>query len=165
MYRYSFKKALLMVFLFVCWISAPAWADTVIVPGENLHVVIDIDHCDQSTLVCGGTGSVGAAATTNDSVVVMIVQVKANNGNAVGGLALTDFALDTVLAATGGVGLLIVDAATCPLCFSELPTGTYRLAVRPTFGNWGTGTYVTHLEVSNASGASARTVIPINIEP
>lgn len=167
MYRSSFRLAFVLAALAVLAAVAPLRAETVIVPGENLHVIVDIDHCALAgSVVCGGTGSaLVPAAAGNDSVVLMIVQVKAANGNAVGGLTESDFALSAIINPPPGVSLSIVDSTVCPACFSELPTGAYRMAVRPAAGNWGEGTYITHLEVSNASGASARTVIPINIAP
>ena len=55
-------------------------ADTLVVTGPNLDVFVDIDLCANSLTLCTGSGSVGAAADGNDSVVGIVVHVKAPSG-------------------------------------------------------------------------------------
>ncbi len=143
---------------------AGARAETLLFPGRNLEVVIDVDHCALAgAIMCGGTGSLVPAAVGNDSIVAVFVHVRANNGTPVGGLAQSAFDLSDVFNPSG-VGLAIVDATVCPNCFSELPNGVYRMAVRPVAANWGTGTYVTYLEVTGAAG-SARSLLALDVAP
>jgi hypothetical protein len=113
-------------------------------------------------VLCGGTGSLVPAADGNDSIVQVIVHVKGPLGNPIGGLLETDFSL-TAISSPGGVSPWIVDSLTCLACFSAYPTGIYRMAVRPVFGDWAEGTYFALLEVNVPSGAVRQTVIPFDI--
>ena len=143
-------------------VSTIANAETRVVSGTNLTVVIDLDACDFGYDFCTDSGSSGAAADGNDSVVSVVVQVTRNNGNPVAGLSESDFSMSAITNAGPGVSPVFVDTASCASCFMEPEPGVYRLAVRPTFGNWGDGTYVAMIVVSSGA-VSRQTIIPIDI--
>jgi hypothetical protein len=62
-----------------------------------------------------------------------------------------------------GVTPAFVSTATCPACFAEPQPGVYRLAVRPSFGTWGGGSYVVLLTVTKPTGTTVEIVVPIDI--
>ncbi|MEO3430838.1 hypothetical protein AAFN88_18430 [Pelagibius sp. CAU 1746] len=142
--------------------NAQSGEGTIIVPNQNLDVVIDVDACDiAGHVLCGGTGSSGAAAVGNDSIVVVFVQVRTANGLPITGLAEGDFSF-TALQNPGGISLVFVQTAVCPACFAEFPDGVYRFALRPVSGNWDAGTYIQALQVT--SGANTRRVlVPLQV--
>jgi len=143
-------------------ISAIANAQPAVVTGQNLNVIVDVDACLQGFDFCTDSGSSGPAADGNNSVVSVVIQVTRNNGTPVSGLLETNFSISSITNSGPGVSPVFVPLASCVSCFMEPEPGVYRLAARPSFGNWGDGTYVALIEV--ASGAVARqTIIPIDI--
>ena len=106
---------------------------TIIVPNQNLAVVIDVDACDMSGhVLCGGTGSLTAAAVGNDSIAVVFVHARTANGQPVTGLTESDF------------------------------SGVYRSSLRPVSGGWFYVTYIQVFEVS-AGAITRRVVIPVTV--
>ena len=168
MQRYRFKFSFIPAFALAvtAWLT-PAIAeagDTTIIPGNNLDVFVDIDTCAQSFTWCSDSGSVGPAAAGNDSVVGVYVHVKNASGAPVGGLPETVFSLSSITNPSPGVTPAFVGTAVCAACIAEQQTGVYRLAARPSFGNWGAGTYVVVLELGSVPGAPVfQTVVPIDI--
>ncbi|MEQ8354260.1 MAG: hypothetical protein RH942_01875 [Kiloniellaceae bacterium] len=144
-------------------INAIANAETVIVPSRNIDVVLDIDQCASAgSVLCGGSGSVGAAAVGNDSIVEAMIHVKLGNGSPVSGLAEGDFSLIGIQNPPPGVSPVFVQTAVCAACFAEQTAGVYRMAIRPSSGDWGDGTYMVVLEIT--SGAVTRqVVVPIDV--
>jgi hypothetical protein len=138
--------------------SGTALAATRVVPGlKHGIVLVDVDHCNQTSTLCTGSGSVGPAADGNTSIVAVHIQL----GTV--GLAESAFALSSITNAAPGVTPAFVSAATCPACFAEPQPGVYRLAVRPPFGTWGGGSYVVLLTVTKPTGAPIEIVVPIDI--
>ena len=114
--------------------SGTVSAATQVVPGlKNGIVLVDVDHCNQTSTLCTDSGSVGPAVDGNTSIVAVHIQL----GTV--GLAASAFALSSITNAAPGVTPAFVSAATCPACFAEPQPGVYRLAVRPPFGTWGGG--------------------------
>ncbi|WP_193368442.1 hypothetical protein [Pelagibius marinus] len=152
----------LLFFITALAITSIANAETIIVPNQNLDVVIDVDACDiAGHVLCGGTGSSGAAAVGNDSIVVVFVYARTANGLPITGLAEGDFSF-TALQNPGGISLVFVQSGVCPACFAEFPDGVYRFALRPVSGNWDDGTYIQALQVT--SGANTRqVVVPVQV--
>lgn len=143
-------------------ISAIANAQPAVVTGANLNVIVDVDACLQGYDFCTDSGSSGPAADGNDSVVSVVIQVTRNNGTPVSGLLETAFSISSITNSGPGVSPVFVPLASCVSCFMEPEPGVYRLATRPSFGNWGDGTYVALVAVT--SGAVTRqTIIPIDI--
>ncbi|MGF1630136.1 MAG: hypothetical protein ACFCUT_11760 [Kiloniellaceae bacterium] len=154
----------LLVFLTALLVSAIANAQTVVVPSVSLDAVLDVDHCDSAgSVLCGGSGSSGAAAVGNDSVIAVYVQVKLANGLPVGGLAESAFATYAIANPPLGVSPAFVSSAVCAACFAEQTTGVYRLAMRPSSGNWSSGTYVVLLQVTGSGGATRQLLLPVDI--
>ena len=143
-------------------VNAAAAQDTFVVSSRFLNVLVDIDHCESTSSLCSGSGSVGAAAGGNDSIVAFHIQVNGPLGNPVGGLLETDFVLSGVTNQVPGVTPAFVDTVTCPACFAEPEQGVYRLAVRPSSFDWGAGSYVVQLEVTVPSGSVRQ--IPVSID-
>jgi hypothetical protein len=56
-----------------------------------------------------------------------------------------------------------VSVATYPTCFAEPQPGVYRLAVRPPFGTWGSGSSVVLLTVTKPTRTPIEIVMPIDI--
>lgn len=153
----------LIFFLTALAVTSIANAETIIVPNQNLDVVIDVDACDMAGhVLCGGTGSSGAAAVGNDSIVVVFVYARTANGLPITGLAEGNFSFTAVQNPPLGIGLGFVQTGVCGVCFAEYPDGVYRFAMRPTSGNWVEGTYIQVLQVT--SGANTRqVVIPVQV--
>lgn len=145
-------------------INAIANAQTAVVATANLIAVVDVDVCDGGAIdMCSDTGSLVAAAGGNNSVLAVVVQVKRANGTPVPGLLEGDFVLATVTNRPPAADPAFVSTAACANCFVEAQPGTYRLGVQPLFGaNWGSGTYVTLVQVS-LGGGTREVVIPIDI--
>ena len=160
--RLKLSLILLFTALLATTTTAKA-ADTLVVPGNNLDVFVDIDTCAQGFTWCSGSGSVGPAAAGNDSVVGVVIHVKRNNGTPVSGAPENFFALSSITNPAPGVTPVFVDSVTCPACFSEPETGVYRLAARPSSGNWGEGTYMVLLEFGPAGTPFFQTVVPFDI--
>ena len=153
----------LLIFLTAMLVSAIASAQSVVVPSVSLDAMLDIDHCDSAgSVLCGGTGSSGAAAVGNDSVIAAYVQVKLANGLPVGGLTESAFATYAIANPPLGISPVFVSSTVCAACFAEQTTGVYRLAMRPTSGNWSAGTYVVLLQVTGG-GAIRQLLLPIDI--
>jgi hypothetical protein len=108
------------------------------------------EHCSL------GSGSIGPAADGNTSIVAVYIQL----GTV--GLAASAFSLGSITN-PAGVTPAFVSTATCPACFAEPQPGVYRLAVRPSFGNWGGGSYVVLLTVTKPAGTTVEIVVPIDI--
>ena len=144
--------------------TAIANAQTVVVPGQNLDVVLDIDLCDSAgQVLCGGSGSTGAAAVGNDSIIGVYIQAKLANGTPVSGLTETAFSLYAIANPPTGVNLAFVQTSVCTACFAEQTTGVYRLAIRPVTGNWAEGTYVVLLQVTTTGGITRQLLVPVDI--
>ena len=138
--------------------SGTVSAATQVVPGlKNGLVLVDVDHCMQSSTLCLGTGSVGPAADGNTSIVAVHIHL----GTV--GLAASAFSLSSITNPAPGVTPAFVSATTCPACFAEPQPGVYRLAVRPPFGTWGGGSYVVLLTVMKPTGTPVDIVVPIDI--
>ena len=138
--------------------SGTVCAATQVVPGlKNGLVLVDVDHCTQSSTLCLGSGSIGPAADGNTSIVAVHIQL----GTV--GLAASAFSLGSITNPAPGVTPAFVSTATCPACFAEPQPGVYRLAVRPPFGNWGSGSYVVLLTVTKPTGTTVEIVVPIDI--
>jgi hypothetical protein len=154
----------LLIFVTALAVTSIANAETVIVPNQNLDVVIDIDVCTMAGhVLCGGTGSaLTPAAVGNDSIVVVFVSVRAANGQPVTGLAETDFSFTAVQNPPLGMSLGFVRTAVCGVCFAEFPTGVYRFAMRPVSGNWVEGTYIQVLEAS-VGAVTRRVIVPVTV--
>jgi hypothetical protein len=155
--RWSVVAVVLLGMLLTAFVGGAAAGPSLVIPGQAISVVLDVDHCTQSSTLCTGSASVGAAASGNDSIVAVYVQVAAS------GLAETDFALGSITNAAPGVTPAFVTTAVCAACFAEPQPGVYRLAARPSFGFWGSGTYVVQLTVTLPAGAVRRAVVPIDI--
>lgn len=136
--------------------SGSVFAQTLVVPGANPKVFVDVKHCDWTSSLCSGSGSVGAAANGNASIVAIYYQ------GTTSGLAESSFSLSPVTN-PGGVTPAFVSSATCAACFAEQQPGVYRLAARPAFGNWADGTYVVLLTVTRPAGGSVSVMVPIDI--
>lgn len=137
---------------------------TIIVPNQNIDVVIDVDACAMAGhVLCGGTGSaLTPAAVGNDSIAVVFAYVRAANGQPVTGLAETDFSFTAVQNPPLGISLAFVQTAVCGVCFAEFPDGVYRFALRPVTGNWVEGTYIQVLEVT-AGPVTRRVILPVTV--
>ena len=154
----------LLVFVAALMVSAIANAQSVIVPSVSLDVVLDIDLCDSAgQVLCGGTGSTGAAVVGNDSVIAVYVQVKRADGTPVGGLAESAFTTYAIANPPLGVSLVFVSTTVCAACFAEQTTGVYRLAMRPSSGNWSAGTYIVLLQVTGGGGITRQLLVPVDI--
>ena len=129
--------------------------DTVVATRLKTTVLVDVGTCSWSPTWCIDSGSVGTAAAGNNSVVGVVVQVP----NA--GLAETAFSLGSI-SNPGGVTPSFVPSTACASCFSEVQPGVYRLAARPAFGNWASGSYTVLLTVATP-GPDKTIVIPIDI--
>ena len=114
-------------------------------------------------MLCGGSGSSGAAAVGNDSVIAVYVQAKRADGTPVGGLAESAFVATAIASPPPGVSLAFVSAGVCPACFAEQTTGVYRLVMRPVSGDWAESTYVVLLQVTAGGGATRQVLLPIDI--
>jgi len=154
----------LLIFVTALAVTSIANAETVIVPNQNLDVVIDIDACTMAGhVLCGGTGSaLTPAAVGNDSIVVVFVNVRTANGQPVTGLAETDFSFTAVQNPPLGISLGFVQTSVCGVCFAEFPDGVYRFALRPVTGDWVEGTYIQVLEVS-AGPVTRRVIVPLTV--
>jgi hypothetical protein len=135
---------------------AIALAQTTVVPGALPKVLVDVGHCQWTSTLCSGSGSVGAAASGNASIVAIYYH------GTTAGLAQSSFTISSVTN-PGGVTPVFVSAATCPACFAEPQPGVYRLAARPAFGNWAGGTYVIVMTVTRPNGTSTSVLTPIDI--
>lgn len=163
MQRFRVAYYSFLIFVTVLAVTGIANAETVIVPNQNLDVVIDVDACDMAGhVLCGGTGSSGAAAVGNDSIVVVFVHARAANGQPITGLAEGDFSFTAVQTPPLGINLTFVQTAVCGVCFVEFPDGVYRFALRPITGDWGDGTYIQVLEVS-AGPVTRRVIVPVTV--
>lgn len=135
-----------------------AFAQTTIVPGSVPKVLVDVAHCAGSgSTLCSGSGSVGPAADGNASIVAVYYH------GVTAGLTESNFSLSSVTNRAPGVTPQFVGAVTCAACFAEVQPGVYRLAARPSSGNWGGGTYVVVLTVTRPNGASTSVMVPIDI--
>ena len=135
---------------------------TTVVPGKNLDVFVDVDACNSGLTFCTGSGSSGAAADGNDSIVGITIHVKDGKGSPVSGLAESSFSLRSITNQAPGVTPAFVSSNVCSACFAEPQPGVYRLAARPSSNNWGAGTYTVLLKVSSGGG-SKQAVVPIDI--
>lgn len=142
--------------------AGPALAGPSAVFTNNLDVLVHVDHCGQGSTLCTGSGSSGAAADGNDSIVEVIVHAKLPNGTHLAGLAESAFSLAAVTNRGTGSPPVFVNSAACAACFLEVEPGVYRLAVRPSSGNWGEGTYTVLLKVTNGN-ATRQVAVPIHI--
>lgn len=146
---------------FAALTAAPSQADVFIVNHDRLNVIVDMDACDNTSLtLCSGTGSTSGATASNNAVAIVHVHVHLPNGSPISGLTQSDFRLTAITNGGSGVTPGFVASATCGACFAEPEPGVYRLAARPTFGDWGDGSYVTLLDVSIPSGNTRQTIIP-----
>ena len=159
-FRFVYFSGLMMVAFLA--MTAIANAQTTVAIGQNLGVVLDIDACTSGFDFCSDSGSVGPAASSNNSVISVVVQVKRNNGTPFTGLTESSFSISSITNAGFGVTPAFVPTATCASCFLEVEPGVYRLAARPAFGDWGDGTYVSLIEVSSGA-VSRQTIVPIDI--
>lgn len=154
----------LLVFVAALLTTAVANAQTVTVNNVSLDVILDIDVCASAgNVLCGGSGSSGAAAVGNDSVIAVYVQAKRADGTPVGGLAETAFVATAIANPPPGVSLAFVSTGVCAACFAEQTTGVYRLAMRPVTGDWAEGTYVVLLQVTAGGGATRQVLLPVDI--
>jgi hypothetical protein len=131
-------------------------AQTIVVPGAIPKVLVDVKHCQWTSTLCSGSGSVGAAANGNASIAAIYYH------GTTAGLTATNFSISSVTN-PGGVTPQFVSAATCAACFSEVQPGVYRLAARPSFGNWAGGTYVVIMTVTRPAGGSTSVLVPLDI--
>lgn len=144
--------------------AANAQTQTVTLSNLSLEVVLDVDLCASAgQALCGGSGSSGAAAVGNDSVIAVYVQAKRADGSPVGGLAESAFATTAIANPPPGVSSAFVSTAVCAACFAEQATGVYRLAMRPSSGDWAEGTYIVLLQVTAGGGVSRQILFPIDI--
>ena len=65
--------AALLAFAALLTATGAAAQGTLVVSNRFLDVLVDIDHCDSSSSLCFDSGSVGPAASGNDSVVAFHV--------------------------------------------------------------------------------------------
>ncbi len=134
-----------------------AVAQTLVVGGGVPRIFVDTKLCDGVSTMCSGSGSVGAAANGNTSIVAIYYQ------GTTAGLTAANFTLSSITNRGSGVTPAFVSTAICAACFTEVQPGVYRLAARPTFGNWGGGTYVVYLSVTRPVGGSVNVMVPIDI--
>ena len=134
-----------------------AVAQTLVVGGGVPRIFVDAKLCDGVSTMCSGSGSVGAAANGNTSIVAIYYQ------GTTAGLTAANFTLSSITNRGSGVTPAFVSTAICAACFAEVQPGVYRLAARPTFGNWGGGTYVVYLSVTRPAGGSVNVMVPIDI--
>jgi hypothetical protein len=134
-----------------------AVAQTLVVAGGVPRIFVDTKLCDGVATMCSGSGSVGAAASGNTSIVAIYYQ------GTTAGLTAANFALSSITNRGLGVTPGFVSTAVCAACFSEVQPGVYRLAARPTSGNWGGGSYVVLLTVTRPVGGSVNVMVPIDI--
>ena len=134
-----------------------AVAQTLVVGGGVPRIFVDTKLCDGAATMCSGSGSVGAAANGNTSIVAIYYQ------GATAGLTAGNFTLSSITNRGSGVTPAFVSTAVCAACFSEVEPGIYRLAARPSFGNWGGGTYVVLMTVTRPVGGSVNVMVPIDI--
>jgi len=136
--------------------GSASFAETLVIPGLGITVFVDVDHCSQTSSLCSGSGSVGPAAGGNDSIVAIVIHTTRT------GLAETAFSLTSITNAGSGITPQFVTTATCAACFLEVEPRVYRLAARPSSGNWGAGTYMVLLKVVTP-GPDKAVVAPIDI--
>ena len=134
-----------------------AVAQTLVVGGGVPRIFVDTKLCDGVSTMCSDSGSVGAATNGNTSIVAIYYQ-----GTSVG-LTESNFALSSITNRGLGVTPAFVSTITCASCFLEVQPGVYRLAARPSSGNWGGGTYVVYLTVTRPVGGSVNVMVPIDI--
>ena len=134
-----------------------AVAQTLVVAGGVPRIFVDTKLCDGTAMMCSGSGSVGAAANGNTSIVAIYYQ------GATAGLTAANFTLSSITNRGSGVTPAFVSTAVCASCFAEVQPGVYRLAARPTSGNWGGGTYVVLMTVTRPVGGSVNVMVPIDI--
>ena len=134
-----------------------AVAQTLVVGGGVPRIFVDTKLCDGVSTMCSDSGSVGAAVNGNTSIVAIYYQ------GATAGLTAANFTLSSITNRGSGVTPAFVSAALCASCFAEVQPGVYRLAARPSFGNWGGGTYVVYLTVTRPVGGSVNVMVPIDI--
>lgn len=132
------------------------FAQTTVVPGTIPKVFVDVKHCQWTSTLCSGSGSVGPAANGNASIVAIYFH------GTTAGLSAANFTISSVTN-PGGVTPVFVSAAICAACFAEPQPSVYRLAARPAFGNWAGGTYVVLMTVTRPTGASVSVVVPLDI--
>lgn len=133
-----------------------AAAETTVVNGGLPKVFVDVSHCQWTSTLCSGSGSIGAATGGNSSIVAFYYH------GTTSGLLQSSFTLSSVTN-PGGVTPVFVSSTTCPACFAEPQPGVYRLATRPAFGNWATGSYVVLLTVTRPTGVATTVLVPIDI--
>ena len=151
------KQRVTLILLAGLAMPGVVFAQTLVVPGTIPKVFVDVKHCERdSSTLCSGSGSVGPAANGNASIVAIYYQ------GTTSGLTLANFSLASVTN-PGGVTPAFVSSVNCAACFAEPQPGLYRLAARPAFGNWASGTYVALLTVTRPTGGSVTTMIPIDI--
>lgn len=144
------------LFAWMGMVTGSSWAgDTLAFSRLKTTVLVDVKLCGWSPTLCTDSGSVGVAAAGNNSVVGIIVQIP----NV--GLPETAFSLGPVTS-PGGVTPEFVTTTVCPSCFAEPQPGVYRLAARPSSGNWASGSYVVFLTVATP-GPDKTVVVPIDI--
>jgi hypothetical protein len=134
-----------------------AVAQTLVVGGGVPRVFVDTKLCDGVSTMCSDSGSVGAAANGNTSIVAIYYQ------GATAGLTAVNFTLSSITNRGSGVTPAFVSTALCAACFAEEQPGVYRLAARPTASNWGGGTYVVLMTVTRPVGGSVNVMVPIDI--
>jgi hypothetical protein len=137
--------------------QASAVAQTLVVAGGVPRIFVDTKLCNGVSTMCSGSGSVGAAASGNTSIVAIYYQ------GTTAGLTEANFALSSITNRGLGVTPAFVGTAACAACFLEVQPGVYRLAARPTASNWGGGTYVVLLTVTRPVGGSVNVMVPIDI--
>ena len=147
-----------VAFLMVAAWMIPGWvsAQTTVVPGTVPEVLVDVKHCQWSSSLCSGSGSVGAAANGNASIVAIYYR------GTTAGLTGANFTINSITN-PGGVTPVFVSAAICAACFAEPQPGVYRLAARPSFGNWAGGTYVVLMTITRPAGGSVTMMVPVDI--
>ena len=134
-----------------------AVAQTLVVAGGVPRIFVDTKPCDGVSTMCSDSGSVGAAASGNTSIVAIYYQ------GATVDLTAANFALSSITNRGSGVTPAFVSTAVCASCFAEVQPGVYRLAARPAFGNWGGGTYVVLMTATRPVGGSVNVMVPIDI--
>lgn len=134
-----------------------AVAQTMVVASGVPRIIVDTKLCDGVATMCSSSGSVGAAASGNTSIVAIYYQ------GTTAGVTAANFALSSITNRGSGVTPAFVSTAVCASCFTEVQPGVNRLAARPSFGNWGGGTYVVLLTVTRPVGGSVNVMVPIDI--
>jgi hypothetical protein len=152
----NFLRGIILILLAGLIVPGSAFAQTLVIPGGNPKVFVDVKHCEWASSLCSGSGSVGPAANGNASIVVIYYQ------GTTPGLAESNFSFGSVTN-PGGVTPALVGSAACAACFSEQQPGVYRFAVRPAAGNWSGGTYVVVMTATRPAGGSVSIMVPIDI--